>query len=127
MKALTMNRTIALVAALLMGTAALAQGSDSAVEAARDQGLVGEQADGYLGFPRAPSGDLKSRVDQINIKRRAAYTDLAAQRGVTVSDVAAATACQLFKSRVGQGQMYRDEGGVWRQNSGTPNMPSYCG
>ena len=113
--------------ALMLSSPALAQ-ADAAVEAARSRGEVGEQADGYLGL-RSGGGDLKSRVDQINIKRRAIYTDLAAKRGVSVADVGAATACELFGSRVAPGEFYKDESGAWQQRQGSApvKLPSYCG
>jgi uncharacterized protein YdbL (DUF1318 family) len=116
---------LALAAAL--GGTAQAQ-TDPVVEQARAQGIVGEQADGYLGFAKSPSADVKSRVDAINIKRRAFYTDLAAKRGVTVQEVAAATGCELFSSRVAAGEAYRTEGGQWATRSGGApvQMPSYC-
>lgn len=119
-----------LIAALIAVTApALAQTADQVVEAARNAGKVGEQADGYLGLVSGGDADLKARVDQINIKRKAVYTDLAAKRGVTINEVAAATACQLFRDRVGPGQAYRDENGQWtqRQSSAPMVMPSFCG
>ena len=114
-------------AALMLASPALAQ-ADPAVEAARARGEVGEQADGYLGL-RSGGGDLKARVDQINIKRRAIYTDLAAKRGVSVADVGAATACELFGSRVAPGEYYKDEGGAWKQRQGSApvDLPPYCG
>jgi uncharacterized protein YdbL (DUF1318 family) len=113
--------------ALMLSAPVLAQ-ADAAVEAARARGEVGEQADGYLGL-RSGGGDLKSRVDQINIKRRAIYTDLAAKRGVSVADVGAATACELFGSRVAPGEFYKDESGAWQQRQGSAavKLPSYCG
>jgi len=114
-----------IVAALLLATPALAQ--DAAVNAAQASGTVGEQADGYLGLHGAPSADVRARVEQINIKRRAVYTDLAAKRGVSISDVAGATACQILDS-VGQGQWWRDAAGAWHQHSSGPiTKPSYCG
>jgi len=116
------------VAAVALAGPALAQAADPVVEAARAKGEVGEQADGYLGL-RNGGGDLKARVDQINIKRRAIYTDLAAKRGVTVADVGAATACELFGSRIGPGEYYRDESGAWQQRKGSApvTLPAYCG
>jgi uncharacterized protein YdbL (DUF1318 family) len=68
-------------------------------------------------------------MDSVNIQRRAAYTQLAAQRGATIEEVAAATACQLFSSRVGPGQYYRLPDGVWRQRNGNEPVPrpSHCG
>lgn len=120
--------TVLLVAGIAASGARAQGASDPAVEQARAQGLVGEQADGYLGFAKSPSGDLKSRVDAINIKRRAFYTDLAAKRGVTVQEVGAATACELFQNRIAPGEAYRTEGGQWvmRQGSAPVQRPSYC-
>lgn len=120
----------ALAAAALIGgtSVALAQsgGTDPVVEQARASGIVGEQADGYLGFVRTPSADLKSRVDAVNIKRRAIYTELAAKRSVTVQEVAAATACELFQTRIAPGEAYRTEAGVWAIRNGAMQKPSYC-
>ncbi len=109
----------------LRATPAFAQ--DAAVSAAIATGTVGEQADGYLGIRGSVAGDVRGAVDAINIKRRAAYTDLAAKRGVTVADVAAATGCQTLSSRVRQGQAYRIGDGAW-QVKGTDAiaLPAYC-
>lgn len=120
--------TIVAVAAFTFSAPARAQsGPDPVVESARKAGQVGEQADGYLGIVQSAPADLKARVDQINIKRRAVYTDLAAKRGVTVNDVAAAAACKLFESRVANGERYRDENGAWQTRNGAVKLPSYCG
>lgn len=121
--------TAAALLVFAVTTPALAQAADPVVEAARAAGQVGEQADGYLGLRSGGNADLKARVDQINIKRRAFYTDLAGKRGVTVNDVGGATACELFDSRVAPGEWYRDESGTWQQRQGSAPVkkPSYCG
>lgn len=127
-----MTRSLPLLVGLGLVTAfagaAHAQDSDPVVEQARAAGTVGEQADGYLGIAKAGSSDLKGRVDAINIKRRAIYTDLAAKRGVTVQEVAAATACELLQSRVPAGGSYRLADGNWQTRSGTAQVtrPDYC-
>jgi uncharacterized protein YdbL (DUF1318 family) len=68
-------------------------------------------------------------MEQVNIQRRAAYTQLATNRGATIEEVAAATACQLFAGRVAPGQYYRLPDGVWRQRNGSEPVPrpSHCG
>src|SRR3546814_6510524 len=66
-------------------------------------------ADGYLGVKGSVAAAVKAEVDSINIKRRAAYTDLAAKRGVTVADMAAATGCKTLSSRVQTGQSRSEE------------------
>ena len=108
--------------------ATVARAQVSAVAAAINAGTVGEQADGYLGVCGTVSATLKSEVEAINIKRRAGYTQLAEQRGVTVKDVAAAVGCKTLANRVGAGEAYQLRDGVWRVRSGnTPiDLPDYC-
>ena len=114
------------IAACAIVTVARAQ--VSAVAAAIDAGTIGEQADGYLGVRGTVSAPLKSEVEAINIKRRAGYTQLAEQRGVTVKDVAAAVGCKTLANRVGAGEAYQLRDGVWRvRNGNTPiDLPDYC-
>jgi uncharacterized protein YdbL (DUF1318 family) len=118
----------ALVAGTALGASRVAYAQSASVQAAIGQGTVGEQADGYLGFKGSPSAALRAEVEQINIKRRAAYTDLAAKRGVTVQDVAASVGCTTLKNRVGAGQAYKLADGVWRTRSGSAPipLPDYC-
>jgi uncharacterized protein YdbL (DUF1318 family) len=115
---------IALATGLVMTSAARAQGSE--VAAAMAAGTVGEQADGYLGIAGTVGADVRSGVEAINIKRRAAYTDLASKRGVTVQDMAAATGCQTL-GRVKPGQMYRIGAGPWQKKGADAiALPGYC-
>lgn len=130
-----MNRRKTLLIAAGLGVAALASSAAYALvqgDAAgqlRASGVVGEQADGYLGLVGSASADVRAQMDSVNIQRRARYTELATQRGATIEEVAAATACQLFASRVGPGQYYRLPDGVWRQRNGNEPVPrpSHCG
>jgi hypothetical protein len=130
-----MNRRLKLMVAVGLGVAALAGGTayayglqDAAGEL-RATGLVGEQADGYLGLVGSASADVRAQMDSVNIQRRAAYTRLASQRNATIEEVAAATACQIFAGRVGPGQYYRLPDGVWRRRNGSEPVPrpSHCG
>ena len=97
----------AVVLATGLVASAPARAQSGAVAAAMAEGAVGEQADGYLGIAGSVSAAVRAEVESINIKRRAAYTDLASKRGVTVQDMAAATGCQTLSNRVKQGQVYR--------------------
>jgi uncharacterized protein YdbL (DUF1318 family) len=122
-----MNAKLIMTAALL-ATAAIASAQTSGLGAALAAGQVGEQADGFLGVRGTVSDGVRAELESINIKRRAAYTDLAGQRGVTVKDVAAAVGCTTLKTRVGPGQAYQLRDGVWRVRQGaTPiPLPDYC-
>jgi uncharacterized protein YdbL (DUF1318 family) len=116
------------LAAVLGTTTAYAMMQDASAEL-RASGQAGEQADGYLGIVGSAPAALRAQVDAVNIKRRAYYTDLAAKRGAKIEEVAATTACELFRTKVAPGQYYRLPDGVWRQRDGsTPiPLPSYCG
>jgi uncharacterized protein YdbL (DUF1318 family) len=109
-------------------TIAAAQGAEASVVAsARASGLVGEQSDGYLGFVKTPSAELKSAVDAVNIKRRAIYTEIAAKQNATVQEVATARGCDQLAKRVAPGEWY-SVGGSWAQRgSGPVSLPSVCG
>ena len=106
------------------------QGGDPVIAQARAQGQVGEQADGYVGVVagQAASAEVRAHVDQLNIRRRTAYTSAAAQSNASVSDFAAATACARF-ANLPVGERYRTEGGQWAQRTAAApvQMPSFCG
>ncbi len=95
----------------------------------RATGQAGEQSDGYMGVVGSAPANIRSQVEQINIQRRAAYTERAAQRSVTIEEVAVAAGCEQLSGRVGPGQYYRLPDGVWRQRNGNEPvpLPSHCG
>jgi len=131
-----MNRRLKLILAAGLVVAATTAGAGAAfamlqgdvAAALRSGGQAGEQSDGYLGVVGSGSADVRSQVDAVNIKRRAYYTDLAAKRGAKIEEVAATTACELFRTKVAPGQYYRLPDGVWRQRDSAPiPLPRYCG
>jgi uncharacterized protein len=117
-----------LAAGLFIASNAWAQ--DSSVAQARAAGQVGEQADGYLGYPpgASASADVRARVDQVNIQRRALFTRRAQERSVSVNEMAAAVACEVFGGRIAIGEKYRGEDGQWRTHSAAGDIvkPSFC-
>ena len=132
-----MSRRMKLILAAGLAALAVAGGAGAAyamlqADAAaslRATGQVGEQADGYLGIVGSVPGSVRAQVDEINIKRRAYYTDLAGRRGAKIEEVAATTGCELLRSKVAPGQYYRLSDGVWRQRNGSESvpLPPYCG
>lgn len=86
------------------------------VEQAKDECIVGEQADGYLGFvPGASaSAELRREVRDINQQRKEIYADLARRNGVSISVTAALTAEKLI-GQASSGQCIRDQSGNWRE------------
>lgn len=136
-----MKRQLVLAGFLAAGLAlsasvAMAQAGDSTLAQARANGLIGEQADGYLGFvPGASiSADLRGRVEQNNIQRRQVYTQRASQRSATVNEMALAVACDIFRraptqrSSIAVGERYRTDAGQWRTRSSAQplDLPNGC-
>jgi hypothetical protein len=118
--------------ALALAAPAFGQAGGQTLAQARAAGLIGEQADGYLGFvPGADiSAELRGRVNQNNMQRRAAYTrqlDQARAEGrvATLEEIAYAVACDVFETRIAVGEFYRTEAGQWRQR--TADQPAERG
>lgn len=113
---------LALSAAVLLAAtplqAAIAQSAEAkaAADAAKAAGIVGEQADGYLGFVK-PSADagLKAAVSEINAGRAQLYRDAAARNGVTPEAAGASAFETVVKARLKPGEYFRTPAGAWAQ------------
>ncbi len=100
---------------------------DPAYAAARSSGAVGEKTDGYLGVVGAETPELRRLVNDINIKRRAVYTQRASAEGATVDQYARAAACQSI-ARTAPGEKYQAPDGSWQtRTSAPPSRDPVCG
>ncbi|MGY4397762.1 uncharacterized protein YdbL (DUF1318 family) [Sphingomonas sp. UYAg733] len=108
-----------------MSTMALAQ-RDPAYQAARDAGQVGEQPDGYLGVIGAGSATLLAMVSNINIQRKATYTQKAAAANVTVIDQGLTFGCNLI-AQTKPGEKYMAPDGSWKtRTAAAPDRDARC-
>lgn len=85
------------------------------IDAAKAQGTVGEQADGYLGIrePASVSAEVRAAVAATNTGRREAYAQRGARAGTT-AEVAGATMFEtILLPRMTTGQWYRNSAGAW--------------
>jgi uncharacterized protein len=108
-----------LIGAAVAGSSAMAQ-RDPAYQQARAEGLIGEKTDGYLGFVTSPSPAVKALVDDLNIKRKAKYTEEALANGATVEEMAFRTGCRLIKERTAPGEMYQAPDRSWKTRDSSP-------
>lgn len=126
------NSVEMLIAAALLGGAATSAmafqaGRDPAYQSARESGLVGEKSDGYLGFVSAPSPAIKALVEDINIKRKAAYSKESLANGATVEEMALRNGCRLIGERTVDGEKYQTPNGTWKtRDSGRPELDPRC-
>jgi uncharacterized protein len=105
----------AVLAALAVApAAAIAVDAKSAVDSAKAAGVVGEQADGFLGFVK-PSNDtaLKAAVEEINSGRAALYRQAAAKNGVSVEAAGASAYTAVVQGRIKPGEFYKPANGGW--------------
>ena len=108
-----------IAAALFIGAAfafaAPASAGDPMIDAAKEQGIVGERIDGYLGLvDGSADATVTRKVQDINNKRRAAYDDLASQTGTTPQQVARVTGEKLVRE-ASAGEYVMDDSGNWKQ------------
>ena len=126
------NSVEMLIAAILLGAAAtsavaMQAGRDPAYQSARERGLVGEKSDGYLGFVSSPSPAIKALVDDINIKRKAAYSKESLANGATVEEMALRNGCRLIGERTVTGEKYQTPSGAWKtRDGGRPEVDPRC-
>lgn len=101
--------------------------SSPAIVTAKSAGQVGERFDGYLGYATAPDGALRAQVESINIRRRALYTNLAAQRGASRAEVGITAGCELLAT-VAVGEAYLLDDNAWRRRASGQALaiPEYC-
>ena len=107
--------------ALLAPLPAGAQARDPVYAAARANGQVGEQVNGYLGFVTTPPPDLRKVIEDINIKRRAVYADKAKTASATIEEYALTSGCLLI-SHTTPGEKYQAPDGTWQTRGANPPL-----
>jgi uncharacterized protein YdbL (DUF1318 family) len=107
---------LGLAAALALPVAAIAQSAQTkaTVDAAKAAGIVGEQADGFLGFVTgAADPAVKAAVAEINAGRAQVYREAATKNGVTAAAAGAAAFESVILLKLRPGDYYRPAGGSW--------------
>ena len=109
----------------ILATPAFAQ-RDPAYAAARSAGQVGEKMDGYLGIVGGETADLRRIVNDINIKRRAVYSERAKATNATLEEYALTAGCQAILATA-PGEKYQAPDGSWQtRGAGAPLRDSRC-
>jgi len=121
----TMLSIAAGLSVLALSGTAYAQ-RDPAYAAARVAGQVGEKTDGYLGYVTTPSAAVRAVVEDINIKRRALYSQKAQAANATVEEYAFTSGCQLIL-QTAPGEKYEGPSGGWlTRTSAPPQRDARC-
>jgi len=54
---------------------------------AKADGIIGEQANGYIGFVKSGSSEIKELVSEVNAKRKTRYKEIAISKKVSLNEV----------------------------------------
>ena len=95
-----------LFVALALAVPALAMDLDEA----RSKGLLGEQADGYVGIVAQSTPELAKLAADINAKRKAHYEEIAGNNGTSPEAVAELAGKKLVEGRP-SGEFVKTNGG----------------
>jgi uncharacterized protein YdbL (DUF1318 family) len=101
--------------ALALPAAAIAQSEAKAtVDRAKAAGIVGEQADGFLGFVTgAADPAIKAAVAEINAGRAEVYREAAAKTGTTAAAAGGSAFTTIVQAKLKPGEYYKPAGGGW--------------
>jgi len=86
------------------------------LDQAKQQGLVGEMPNGYLGLvttnPKAKNSEVISLVDTVNAKRKSIYLNLARKNKLTMKQVTA-LAGEKAIAKTRSGYFIKSASGAW--------------
>ena len=78
-------------------------------------GLIGEQANGYIGLVKQNvPADIKKLVNDVNAKRRAGYQNIAKKQGTSLAEVERVGGNTAIEKTL-RGNYIRDASGNWRK------------
>jgi uncharacterized protein YdbL (DUF1318 family) len=104
-----MKKLLAMMAMVLVSSQLWAIDLNSA----KQQGLIGERADGYLGYvKKPPSSEVKTLVQEINNRRKASYQKIAQKNNLSSEKVSLLAGKKTF-SKTKPGNYYQAANGAW--------------
>ena len=108
----TLNIFLALLISLLAISVAVAASSLAKPKA---DGLIGEQANGYIGLvTQSVPANVRKLVNEANANRKAGYQKIAAREGTRVADVERVGGKTAIDKTL-RGNYIRDASGTWRK------------
>lgn len=101
--------------ALLISMMTVSVAVASALTQPKADGLIGEQANGYIGLVRQDiPADITELVNEVNAKRKAGYQKIAAQQGTSLAEVERVGGNTAIEKTL-RGNYIRDASEAWRK------------
>jgi len=89
--------------------------AESPLTQPKADGLIGEQADGYIGLvAQNVPADIKKLVADVNAQRKAGYQKIATKQGTSLSEVEKVGGNTAIEKTL-PGNYIRDANGVWHK------------
>jgi uncharacterized protein YdbL (DUF1318 family) len=115
-KILVLGAAVAMLGVAATGAMAQTSAQKAMIDAAKTQGTVGEQADGYVGVRTTADADLRAAIDATNTGRRQVYERSAAEAR---HHCGRRRPARMFETqllgRISTGQWYKNAAGQWVQ------------
>ncbi len=106
-------KTVQYLLVLLLFVFSLPVLANPQLQAAKQQGLVGETPTGYLAAVKPPSPEIEKLIESINARRRQQYSQIAKKRGVPLAEVEKLAGKKAIeKSKPGH---YIQVNGTWKK------------
>ncbi|MBX2858423.1 MAG: YdbL family protein [Cellvibrionaceae bacterium] len=110
-----MNTKISIIALLVSLLVLSPAGFALDLQQAKNQGLVCEKVNGYLGYRKgSASAEVKALVGDINAKRKMKYAQISAKQGVSL-DVVEKLAGQKAQNKTKPGHFIQTADGKWKK------------
>jgi len=104
---------VTLLIGLMTVSFAAVAANESPLTQPKADGLIGEQADGYVGFvTQNVPANVRSLVNDVNAKRKAGYQQIAAKQGTPLSEVEKVGGKTAIDKTL-PGNYIRDLNGTW--------------
>ena len=85
------------------------------VDEAQSQGLLGENASGYLEMTPRGNAQAKALMDTVNAKRKAKYQSIANKQNTQLANIEKIAGEKLTAKAKAAGQAYQDASGSWKK------------
>ncbi|MEQ8281353.1 MAG: YdbL family protein [Parvibaculum sp.] len=107
-------KSLVAMLALLAGLAFAAPAFAIDLDSAKAQGLVGERQNGYVGIvTSSPTPELRQLVDDINLRRRASYQEIAARTSGASLNAVEKLAAEKLIAKTPSGQYVESASGMF--------------
>ncbi|MCY0965776.1 YdbL family protein [Parathalassolituus penaei] len=85
------------------------------LDQAREQGLVGEKPDGYVGLVVTSNKEAAALVVTINQQRKQHYQEIANKQNTALGNIERIAGEKLVTKAMGEGIYYQDTSGSWNR------------